>query len=140
MQRYISRVILRKIKSRRSLILSATASALIFVSNPSAAQQRGGSNVFVIAESVSTSIEARRIMRRNGWEESSFRQADFIIVVVRSMILSPLLEQYSSVEQLRLDASNQMNISGSNFVVYIFDIDSRGRPIFFRKIDYPARD
>ena len=136
----ISRLWLRQTKSRRNLILPVTAGALFIVMNASFAQQRGGSNVFVIAESVSTSIEARRIMRRNGWQEASFRQADFILVVVRSMLWSPLTEYYENIEQLRSDASSQMNISGSNFVVYIFDIGSRGRPIFSRKIDYPARD
>ena len=129
-----------KTKARRSLILLASTSAWCVVANSPSAQQRGASNVFVIAESVSTSIEARSIIRRNRWQESPFRQADFILVVVRSMLFSPLTEYYDSVEQLRLDASNQMNIAGSNFVVYIFDIDSRRRPIFFRKIDYPARD
>jgi hypothetical protein len=82
-----------------------------------------GLGVYVIAPSVSTSMEARSIRMKKGWSESSLRQADAILVVVRSMLFNPLNYSYDSVKELEADADNQLNIAGENFHVYIYSID-----------------
>jgi hypothetical protein len=83
-----------------------------------------GYNIAVIAPSISTSWEARDIMRRKRWFESSLKDADSILVVVRSGLLFPLFHSYDSVGELREDAEGQLNITGNNFHVYLFDINS----------------
>jgi len=49
-----------------------------------------GLKVATIAPSVSTSVEARAMRSRLGWVEVSPREADVILVVVRSMRFNPL--------------------------------------------------
>jgi hypothetical protein len=49
-----------------------------------------GEKFFVIAESVSTSMEARRIIREQRWEEAPLRRAEYVLVVVRSRLMMPL--------------------------------------------------
>lgn len=80
----------------------------------------GGEKVAVIAPSVSASIEARSIMRRLGWTESNLREAEGILVVVRSMLSDPLNYSYNSIKELREDADIQLNITGEKFHVYIY--------------------
>jgi hypothetical protein len=84
---------------------------------------RRGLSVYVIAPSVSTSMEARSIRMKNGWTESRLRQADAILVVVRSMLFNPLNYSYDSVKELEDDADSQLNISGEKFHIYIYSID-----------------
>jgi hypothetical protein len=48
------------------------------------------------------------------------RRAQFALVVVRSELEMPVSGFYSSVGELKQDAEGQLNIAGSNFVVYIF--------------------
>jgi hypothetical protein len=60
----------------------------------------GGEKVAVIAPSVSTSMEARSIVRRLGRVESSLREAEAILVVVRSMLLNPLNYSYENINEL----------------------------------------
>jgi len=86
--------------------------------------QLRGLSVAVIAPSVSTSIEARQVMRRFGWTETNFRNADAILVVVRSMLYNPLNYSYGSIKELQDDADMQLNISGENFHMYIYSIEN----------------
>jgi hypothetical protein len=77
----------------------------------------------VIAPSVSTSMEARRVMARLRAKEVPLRGAAAVLVVVRSALYDPLQYSYESICNLKEDADNQLNIAGSNFHVYIFSID-----------------
>jgi hypothetical protein len=55
-----------------------------------------GEKFFVIAESVSTSMEARRIIRQQRWQEAPLRQAEYVLVVVRSSLMMPLIGIYAA--------------------------------------------
>jgi len=99
-----------------------------------------GLGVYVIAPSVSTSMEARSIRLKKGWSESSLRQADAVLVVVRSMLFNPLSYSYDSVKELEDDAENQLNISGENFHVYIYSINDDMAVSQEKHINYKADD
>ncbi len=92
----------------------------------------------VIAPSVSTSMEARSIMREKGWIETNFRQADGILVVVRSMLFNPLSYSYRSIGDLQEDADMQLNISGEKFHVYIYQINDDLSVSQLKHINYKA--
>jgi hypothetical protein len=79
-----------------------------------------GEQVYVIAESVSTSMEAQRILDQQRWTAVPLRRAQFALVVVRSELEMPLAGFYSSVAELKHDAEMQLNIAGSNYVVLCF--------------------
>jgi len=95
-------------------------------------------NMAVIAPSVSTSMEARSIMREKGWLETNFRQADGILVVVRSMLFNPLNYSYRSIDDLQKDADMQLNISGEKFHVYIYQINDDLSVTQLKHISYKA--
>ena len=99
-----------------------------------------GLSVYVIAPSVSTSMEARSIRMKNGWSEARLRQADAVLVVVRSMLFNPLNYSYDSVKELEEDADSQLNISGENFHVYIYSIDDDMKVSQEKHISYKAED
>lgn len=80
------------------------------------------SGVTVIAPSISTSMKAREIRMRMGWVEVQPKQADNVLVVVRSELFNPLNYSYDSYGELKEDADYQLNISGSNYHVYIYEI------------------
>ena len=44
------------------------------------------------------------------------------------------------VDALRRDAEMQLNISGSNFVIYVFALDDNLVPTELKRTSYPARD
>ncbi len=52
----------------------------------------------------------------------------------------PLAGFYSSVAELKEDAEMQLDIAGSNYVVYMFALDDDLRPTEVRRIAYPASD
>lgn len=112
--------------TRHTLKRLALASVLIFpgvISDAMGqqAQARATANsVAVIAPSVSTSNEARRIIAREGWTEGKMKTSDMILVVVRSELSLPLQSSYAFVGELKDDADRQLNIAGSNFHVYIY--------------------
>lgn len=83
----------------------------------------GGNKMVVIAPSLSTETKAREIMYRNGWLESNLREADGILVVMRSNLRSPLLFLYDRFEDLKRDAELQLDISGDEFHIYLFKIE-----------------
>ena len=99
-----------------------TAVILLLVPSLSHAQVRGLS-VAVIAPSVSTSMEARAVLARQGWSQTNLRNADGILVVVRSMLFNPLSYSYRSIGDLQHDADTQLNISGENFHIYLYQIN-----------------
>ena len=78
----------------------------------------------VVAHSVSTSMEARRILRTLGWSEiTNLRQADGILIVCRSMMFQPLNFSYDSFQELDRDVSMQINIAGNYIHIYIYQFE-----------------
>jgi hypothetical protein len=124
---------------RRTAILVAVAIALS-LSSSSSAVQPAGQRVYVIAESVSTGMEAQRILYQQRWTTAPLQQAQFVLVVMRSELEMPLTGFYSSVADLKHDAEMQLNIAGSNHVVYVFALDDDLRPTELKRIAYPAND
>ncbi|MCX5829200.1 MAG: hypothetical protein NTV58_14530 [Deltaproteobacteria bacterium] len=114
-------------------VIAIIALILIFASAVSYAEC-----VYIIAPSVSTSIEARTIMSRQGWGECKIRNADAILVVVRSMLFNPLNHSYETVFDLQKDADNQLNIAGENFHVYIYSIDDDLGVAQLKHVNYKA--
>ena len=113
-------IVIRK-ETRR--LWSVLAFVCTFVFSVSAYAQRGLS-VAVIAHSISTRVEAREVLRRQGWiEVTNLRQADAILVVCRSGLNWPLNSSYASTKELDNDANSQLNISGSNFHIYVYRIN-----------------
>jgi hypothetical protein len=121
---------------RYSRLLIAAIFLLLAVS----ASRAAGERVYVIADSISTSMEAQRILYRQRWTAVPLRRAQFALVVVRSELEMPLMGFYSSVAELKEDAEMQLNITGSNFVVYVFTLDDDLRPTELKRIAYPADD
>jgi hypothetical protein len=120
--------------------IAALTLAAIFLVGGVGALRSAGEQVYVIAESVSTSMEAHRILYQQRWVEVPLRRARFVLVVVRSELEMPLTAFYESVGELKRDAEMQLNISGSNYVVYIFGLDDDLRPTELKRIAYPAND
>ena len=114
--------------------------AFILLVTAAATAQSAGEQVYVIAESVSTSMEAQRILYRQRWRAVPLRQAQFVLVVVRSELEMPLTGFYLSVAELKQDAEMQLNVAGSNYVVYIFALDDDLQPTELKRIAYPAND
>jgi hypothetical protein len=88
------------------------------------ANAQRGLNVAVVAHSISTRVEARKVLARQGWTETTnLRQADGILVVCRSGLNWPLNDSYRSFKELNDDADSQLNISGSNFHIYVYKLN-----------------
>lgn len=85
-----------------------------------AAGPKAGEKVSVIAPSVSTSMKAREIRLEMRWLEVPPKQSDYVLVVVRSELYNPLMPSYDSFGKLKEDAEMQLNISGSNYHIYIY--------------------
>ncbi len=79
-------------------------------------------SVAVIAPSVSTSMEARRIIARQNWTQGKFKTSDAILVVVRSSLSLPLQSSYAFVGELKEDADRQLNIAGPKYHVYLYQL------------------
>jgi hypothetical protein len=82
-----------------------------------------GPLVYVIATSASTQREAGRLMRLCRWNDTTaLKDADMVLVVVRSSGSAPLHSFYDSAKWLLDDASSQLNNSGSLFHTYLYSI------------------
>ena len=82
-----------------------------------------GPVAFVVAPSASTKLEARRMLRVCRWADTSVvRDADLVLVVVRSSASEPLSPSYDSLKWLRDAAASQLNDSGAQFHVYLYTI------------------
>lgn len=115
----------------------ATFISAIATSLPTYAER--GLSLGVIAHSVSTSMEAREVLRQQGWSETpNLRQADGILVVCRSMLGYPLNSSYNSIKELDDDANAQLNISGSKFHIYLYQINDDLSVNEVKHINYPA--
>lgn len=104
---------------RGALILAAlTAGSAVRAPAQQAVQ---GPIVYVVAPSPSTDKEAHRIMRFCRWNDTTVvRDADMLLVVVRSSGSTPLSSHYDSLKWLRDAASSQANESGAQFHSYLF--------------------
>lgn len=121
--------------------LQVISALMIAIGMPLNAYAERGLNVAVIAHSISTRAEARNVMRRQGWSEAAnLRQADAILVVCRSGLNWPLSSSYRSIKELDDDADSQLNISGSNFHIYIYQINSNLGVDEVKHVHYPADD
>jgi len=78
------------------------------------------SEVTVIAHSISTSSLANQIRVKMKWTEVSPKKADYVLVVCRSGLSFPLNSSYECYCELDEAAENQLNISGSNYHIYLF--------------------
>jgi hypothetical protein len=82
-----------------------------------------GPVAFVVAPSETTRLEARRMLRVCRWADTSVvRDADLVLVVVRSSASEPLSPSYDSLKWLRDAAASQLNDSGAQFHVYLYSI------------------
>ena len=95
---------------------------LIFIFLSTINSQDKISSVHVIAPSVSTSIKAREILTAKNWKEVPLKRADYVLVVVRSVLYLPLISQYNSYCDLVKEAERQLNISGFYYHIYIYEI------------------
>lgn len=108
----------------RTLAALAALSALGPVASAEAQTAPEGPIVLVVAPSASTSKEAQRIKRFCRWSDTTVaKDADMVLVVVRSSGSSPLAHHYDSLKWLRDEASAQMNESGAQFHSYLFIMD-----------------
>ena len=115
--------------------------AVAFVSALIAASTASATSVVVIAPSVSTSQEARRVLAESGLTETfSYRRADAILVVVRSGLLNPLQFSYECIYQLKTEAEMQSNIVGEKFHVYLYSIDDQLKANQVKHVSYKAQD
>lgn len=121
--------------------LSVIMAIILFLALSSSLQaQNRVLRVAVIAPSVSTSVEAREVLAKNGWSETSLRDADGVLVVVRSMLYNPLNYSYRSVSDLQRDADTQLNISGDNFHVYLYQMNNDLSVRQLKHASYKARN
>ena len=103
--------------------LTGLAVLLVLLSVPVAGQGPAPRAPIVhgYAPSPSTQREAGRILRFCRWSDTSVvRDADALLVVVRSSGSHPLSPSYDNFKWLRDDASSQLNESGPQFHVYLF--------------------
>jgi hypothetical protein len=85
------------------------------------AQPVQGPIVHTYAPSASTQREAGRIRRLCRWTDTTVvRDADALLVVVRSSGPDPMAPSYDSFKWLRDEASSLLNDSGSIFHVYLY--------------------
>jgi hypothetical protein len=114
---------------------------IVALSAPLTVYAQRGLNVAVIAHSISTRVEARKVMQRQGWSEAAnLRQADAILVVCRSGLNWPLSSSYRTIKELDDDADSQLNISGANFHIYIYQINNNLGVDEVKHVHFPAND
>jgi len=123
----------------RLLTLVIFTLSCISISTTSAQEVVRPLSVAVIAPSVSTSMESRRIVAKQKWTVGTLKDADAILVVVRSVLFNPLQATYRSLGKLREDAEGQLNISGPKFHVYIYKMGDNLQCTQLKHISYEAQ-
>ena len=104
--------------------LAVLTSSLFFTATPQTALAQQGLSVAVVAHSISTRSEARKVLARRGWTETTnLQHADGILVVCRSSLNWPLNDSYQSFKELDDDADAQRNMSGSKFHIYVYKLN-----------------
>jgi hypothetical protein len=80
--------------------------------------------VAVIAPSLSTRTEARAVLLKNpAMREAPIKQADAVLVVVRSGLRNPLAASYDTYCELKENAERQLNIAGQDFHIYLYALN-----------------
>lgn len=106
--------------------LTALAAALMLAGPVGIAAQTQapqGPLVYVIAPSPTTAKEAQKIMRLCRWTDTTaLRDADMVLVVVRSAGSTPLASFYDSLKWLLDEAASQLNESGAQYHTYLYSI------------------
>ena len=109
--------------SRPTLVVALTTIALISTAKAQAPQALPGPVVQIIAPTGATQREARRLLRLCRWYETRVtREADALLVVVRSSSAEPLERSYQSIKWLRDRADSQLNESGSLYHILMYSI------------------
>ena len=100
-----------------------------------------GLNVYFIAHSISTRVEGKSIIRKNGWNiVTNPRDANLILVVCRSGLYYPLSSSYRSIKELDEAADGLLNITGDNYHLYKYSISGNGSVSETRHKYYEAKD
>lgn len=94
----------------------------------------------VIAHSLSTQSEARKVLSQIGETSYSLSTKNLVLVVCRSGLMFPLNSSYDSLGELNSDADSQLNISGENFHIYIFQMNNDGSFSENQHVNYKAED
>lgn len=126
--------------ARKSFTLSVLAATLLLPVFAGPTRAEVGKRVAVIARSVSTRMHARTILSEKGWHITESENADAVLVVVRSELSYPLDYCYDDLKKLSEDADGQLNISGSNFVVYLYSAYNDQPTCQLSRVRYPAHD
>ena len=96
-------------------------------------------SVAVIAPSISTTFEAKRVIAQQGWTQGKMKTADAILVVVRSSLSLPLRPFYSFIGELKQDADTQLNIAGPKFHIYLYKLGDDLECSEMKHISYEAK-
>lgn len=110
---------------KRRSVLGAGGLAILALTANARAQSYHGSGplVYVIATTPSTQKEAGRLLRFCRWNDTTaLKDADMVLVVVRSSGSTPLDSFYDSAKWLVDDASSQPNESGSLYHTYLYSL------------------
>ncbi|GMV36120.1 MAG: hypothetical protein AMXMBFR61_06280 [Fimbriimonadales bacterium] len=100
------------------------ATLLALVVSPLDAQVMRGSRMTVIAPSTAAREVARQVMRQSGWSDAKPKQADGVLVVVRSSMYNPLFTSSRSCFcDLRRNAERQPSLSGSKYHIYVYRLN-----------------
>ncbi len=109
--------------SRPTLVVALATLVLTSTADAQAAATLPGPVVQIIAPTGATQREARRLLRLCRWYETSVtKDADALLVVVRSSSPEPLERSYQSLKWLRDRADSQLNESGSLYHVLMYSI------------------
>jgi hypothetical protein len=82
-----------------------------------------GPVVLVVAPSGSTATEAKRLLHFCRWTDTTaLRDADLVVVVVRSSSGGPMAPAYDSMKWLRDEANSLLNESGAQFHIYLYTV------------------
>ncbi len=119
---------------RSGILMRIHAAALLFSLLPIAAARAQpttqtpvpvpqGPVVLVVAPSGSTAAEAKRLLHFCRWTDTTaLRDADLVMVVVRSSSGMPMASAYDSMKWLRDEANSLLNESGAQFHIYLYTI------------------
>lgn len=112
-------------------MLAAALTLLLLPVSAARAQPKGqtpspvpqGPVVLVVAPSGSTAAEAKRLLHFCRWTDTTaLRDADLVVVVVRSSSGGPMAPAYDSMKWLRDEANSLLNESGAQFHIYLYSI------------------
>jgi hypothetical protein len=121
-------------------ILKSTIILTVLGAAPLPGQTRAvqGPLVHTIAPNTSTQREAQRIVRLCRWTDTTaVRDADVILVVVRSSGSFPLAASYANLKWLYDEANSQLNDSGAQYHVYLYIVGPDGS---FRQVSHHSYD